>query len=1353
MAHRWSRRLLDRGDKPVASFALFALLLGTFSGFPSSPASAATAGSGSCAQTVSDATRVAVTSSGSDCIITFSGTRTNADNSVEWTVPTGVTTVDLLVVGGGGSGGHDEGGGGGAGLFIEKSDYTLSGDISAGKIAVQVGAGGTFGSVTSGTGDNGGNSRFGSIVATGGGKGGDANQSDPSGYDGHNGGSGGGGAGEFVGSTHYRGDPGLARNNADSVPDNANGEYGSSGGDGWSESAGGAGGGGGGAGGAGANATTGQAGNGGAGKASSITGSSVTYAAGGGGGRGNTSTSGNGSGGSSIGGNGGDDNTLPTQGQDGTGSGGGGGGDDGSAFAGGAGGDGIVIVRYTIAATPTVGTSPSNEAVNATQTATFSASATSSDGGTISYQWQSSTNSGSSWSDIAGATSSSYTTSAVTATSSGYQYRAVARNTLNGNYSEATSSVATLTVSRISQTVTWSPPSAQTSLVLADSGLTINAATTSGDGALTYSVNDAGSTGCSIDGSRVVTFSGAGTCVLSVAAAQTDTYSAASATVSLVIARGTFAITSPGLRVGVTDSSFTDVCTSTCDLTGFATADEILVIVSKSDGTALSGRVRLGSTTGLVQSQTGYQTDASAANGHAEIAFVGTQAEVNAALETLQYKGPAGGGDESLGITASLSGAAYFAGTGSFYEVINVGSVIAWEDARCRALYGNSSAHDNSAGLTQTNDECTNKTSRRTLNGLNGYLANITSLEEHNFLRSKLNDVGWIGGADLDTEGTFQWMDGPEAGQVFFVSGTSTRRTTNSIGGVSRFNYFSDGEPNNSGGAEDFVEFGFGSNGVGSSWNDCQNSCNRTRFVIEYGGDGGTVLKQASTTFDVGAPTAPLQVSGGYATAGNLQLVLSWSAPDTGGSAITDYVIEQFDAGSSTWSVLADGVSTATTYTVTGLTNGTSYSFRVSAKNIVGTGTASGSFSGTPAAPAPSGGGSGGSSGGVTPTPAVVPLSPGAPRVIVPSQPTPAPRVLQAPVITPGRVFDPNIGSRATVGGAPATVAQRALPSGGISVQAGALQFGLSLAPGSGGGVDTNTSSNTPELRVPTGQSTAFNGGGLLPGSQVQVWLPGRTGNQTKELARVPVRADGTFEAALSFAVRQTDVPVPIGRQVMQVTGFDENGNQTVVDMTINVAQGPLAPEPERQSGQVPQLTPGLSLATSAGAPAPVTITRLPDQNAVAIGDGSWVMTVGVDGAQGTIEGPSEAPVVRMTQSSQASASGEGFMAGTTASVWMFSDPTLMATVTVGEDGSFTADFFVDPQFLPAGNHTLQIQGVGNDGFIKAANLGVEVQEPVELTTQSATGLLWWVAGALLMLLAVFLLLVAARRRSRRAAN
>ena len=363
-------------------------------------------------------------------------------------------------------------------------------------------------------------------------------------------------------------------------------------------------------------------------------------------------------------------------------------------------------------------------------------------------------------------------------------------------------------------------------------------------------------------------------------------------------------------------------------------------------------------------------------------------------------------------------------------------------------------------------------------------------------------------------------------------------------------------------------------------------------------------------------------------------------------------------------------------------------------------------------------------------------------------QATPGPTIMQGPITSPGRGFDPSIGTRATIGGAPATVAKRVLPTGGLAVQTGALQFGLSLKdPQGGGGVDTSTPSNTPELRVPTGQSTQFSGGGLLPGSQLQVWLPGRTGEQAKELARVPVKEDGSFETELSFTARQTETPVPIGRQVMQVAGFDENGNQTVVDMTINVSQGPISPEPNREEGILPDLSIGSSFATSAGIPTPVTVIPLPDERRVSVGDGSWTLQVDVDPESGVVEGTSDAPVIRIRQGTTALASGEGFMPGTTASVWMFSDPTLMGTVSVAEDGSFTTEFLVDPMFLPAGEHTLQVQGVGEDGFIKAANLGVAIEEPVALTGDASLGVLWWVLGALVTILAMFFIVLLRKRK------
>lgn len=307
------------------------------------PASAAVAGSGRCAQTVSDSSLVAVVDSiSNECVVTFSGSNNGVDVTRTWTPPAGVSKVRVLVVGGGGAGGGDEGGGGGAGLYLERTNFS----IGASSITVRVGAGGTG---SPGVGENGGNSQFGDLVASGGGGGGEADQSTSSDRPGRNGGSGGGGAGERISSTNYVGAGGLARNASNSTPDGVS-EFGNNGAAGTADAVS-RGGGGGGAGGAGV--VGGSGGTGGAGKTSNISGTSRTYAAGGGGGRGNSSNPGaagsttGGAGGSSfVGGAGGDANNAGADGLDGRGGGGGGAG-EANSFIGGDGGDGIVIVRYS----------------------------------------------------------------------------------------------------------------------------------------------------------------------------------------------------------------------------------------------------------------------------------------------------------------------------------------------------------------------------------------------------------------------------------------------------------------------------------------------------------------------------------------------------------------------------------------------------------------------------------------------------------------------------------------------------------------------------------------------------------------------------------------------------------------------------------------------------------------------------------------------------------------------------------------------------------------------------------------------------------------------------------------------
>jgi len=260
-----------------------------------------------------------------------------ATGPATFTVPSGVDNVHVLVVGAGGSGGQQVGGGGGAGGMIEVTKYP----VRAGEaIPVIVGVGGPAPGFVSSSNvsTNGGDSRFGDLIATGGGSGGNhiGTRNGP-GNPGGSGGGGGGGPGgngqggavntQFVGYRAVQhGFPG-----GNGVP-----------GSGWS------GGGGGGAGHRGQPASNNLGGMGGNGRISWILGEARYFAGGGGGctensggqfGRGGLGGGGRGSSGNDQG-----KNDIDMNGRENTGGGGGGTRDHPSGA--GNGGPGVVIVRY-----------------------------------------------------------------------------------------------------------------------------------------------------------------------------------------------------------------------------------------------------------------------------------------------------------------------------------------------------------------------------------------------------------------------------------------------------------------------------------------------------------------------------------------------------------------------------------------------------------------------------------------------------------------------------------------------------------------------------------------------------------------------------------------------------------------------------------------------------------------------------------------------------------------------------------------------------------------------------------------------------------------------------------------------
>ena len=309
-------------NRLTARVSIFVLILGAFNFVNTAQSFAAIitatgTNPSACNQNVDVTTGVtAERLANGDCVVKF----TAASTTISWTVPTGVTAVNVLVVGGGGGGG-----------FVEATNYS----VTAGNIhTITVGAGGSGAASSSAANGSAGFAssflRSAAGLTANGGAGGLDHLSPGFGK--------GGASGSATGIGAVSSNAGGAQKGSGNCAGN------------W------CGGGGGGAGAVGADAIT-TGGAGGDGRSSSITSTPITYAGGGGGGSGsssNTPTPGGagGAGGGGAGTTSTQSSCVPQNGVSGTANLGGGGGGAGYCITpntqgtGGSGGSGVVIISY-----------------------------------------------------------------------------------------------------------------------------------------------------------------------------------------------------------------------------------------------------------------------------------------------------------------------------------------------------------------------------------------------------------------------------------------------------------------------------------------------------------------------------------------------------------------------------------------------------------------------------------------------------------------------------------------------------------------------------------------------------------------------------------------------------------------------------------------------------------------------------------------------------------------------------------------------------------------------------------------------------------------------------------------------
>jgi hypothetical protein len=157
-------------------------------------------------------------------------------------------------------------------------------------------------------------------------------------------------------------------------------------------------------------------------------------------------------------------------------------------------------------------------------------------------------------------------------------------------------------------------------------------------------------------------------------------------------------------------------------------------------------------------------------------------------------------------VTFNIGTSLAFAGTGHFYQFVP--GYISWTSANAAVQ-------------------------SKTLFGLQGYLATITSGAENGFIKNKLQGNGWLGGSDAAIESQWKWVSGPES-----------IPTPTTIGGPGYTNW-NTGEPNNAGNEDYLHMIGNASAGPLGTWNDLPNMSSTSGaysvlgYIVEYGGMPG----------------------------------------------------------------------------------------------------------------------------------------------------------------------------------------------------------------------------------------------------------------------------------------------------------------------------------------------------------------------------------------------------------------------------------------------------------------------------------------------------------------------------------
>jgi len=270
---------------------------------------------------------------------------------------------------------------------------------------------------------------------------------------------------------------------------------------------------------------------------------------------------------------------------------------------------------------------------------------------------------------------------------------------------------------------------------------------------------------------------------------------------------------------------------------------------------ASAGNIKITTTSNILQASgyCGYSSDGSGApadcsgNSLTEVGFRGTQANINAALATLSFKGNGSTGSPTITVSVTAAGNNYNSANGHYYKIVGAADdEIVWADAKTAA-------------------------EASSYNGLSGYLVSIESVAENTFISAKVNQNAWIGASDNSTytsnthsttEGTWEWVSGPSDGKTFYcqlanINNSVAAHSDCSVHADTSYNNWDNNEPNDysssTTGEEDCAHMK-----SSGKWNDfpCATA-NVDYYIIEYGGTAGeTATVSGLTTLTINSTEA-----------------------------------------------------------------------------------------------------------------------------------------------------------------------------------------------------------------------------------------------------------------------------------------------------------------------------------------------------------------------------------------------------------------------------------------------------------------------------------------------------------------